>query len=248
MSDVHRADVLVRWAGLLPFVRGAAAPEQPTPPATPWQTGRRRPVRRAVDAPSVPSTDAAPRADPTVAPEPATEVHAGPATLVGADPAGPAEPEAAGPAGPAEPIVTGPAGPAEPIVTGPAGPPEPVAPERAELDLPLHLVPGPPPLPVDPPPLDLGRATPEPEPLPLVDPLLFRGLARSSTGPSAPRRQRRGAVIDGIEHRPPVRPDPHIVGLSRRLRGRVGSRAFTLVFLGIYLLILVQLIVSLMNG
>jgi hypothetical protein len=54
-------------------------------------------------------------------------------------------------------------------------------------------------------------------------------------------------VVDGIEHRPPVRPDPHIVGLSRRLRGRLGSRAFTLVFVGIYLLILVQLIVSLTN-
>ncbi|MCE3554368.1 hypothetical protein LWC33_23290, partial [Pseudonocardia sp. RS11V-5] len=107
----------------------------------------------------------------------------------------------------------------------------------------------PPPVPAEAHALDLGRATPDPEPGPPVDPLLFRAFARSPTAPPAPPRdRRRGAVIDGIEHRPPVRPDPQIVGLSRRLRGRVGSRAFTLVFVGVYLLILVQLIVALMNS
>ncbi|WP_181783057.1 hypothetical protein, partial [Pseudonocardia pini] len=57
----------------------------------------------------------------------------------------------------------------------------------------------------------------------------------------------RGAVVNGIEHRPPVRPDVHSLGLSRRLLDRRGSRAFALVFAGVYLLILLQLISSLMN-
>ncbi|MCE0764812.1 hypothetical protein LWC35_18135, partial [Pseudonocardia kujensis] len=124
------------------------------------------------------------------------------------------------------------------------------APAAPPLGLPVPgpPVPGPPPVPTEAHALDLGRATPEPEPAPLVDPLLFRAFTRSPAAPSAPPRdRRRGAVVDGIEHRPPVRPDPQIVGLSRRLRGRVGSRAFTLVFVGVYLLILVQLIVALMN-
>jgi hypothetical protein len=53
--------------------------------------------------------------------------------------------------------------------------------------------------------------------------------------------------VDGIEHRPPIHLDVTTLGLSRRLRGRVGSRAFALVFVGIYLLILLQLISSLMH-
>ncbi|MEU7811575.1 hypothetical protein [Pseudonocardia sp. NPDC049154] len=216
MADVHRADVLVRWVGLLPFLRGPAAPEQRTAPDTPWQTGRRRPTRTAPADPATPARDE---------PESAFEE--------------PEPPERSEPATPAEhPEHSGRGEPLEPA--------EPAEPQPPPLRLP---VPGPPPVPAEAHALDLGRATPDPEPAPLVDPLLFRAFARSPTAPPAPPRdRRRGAVIDGIEHRPPVRPDPHIVGLSRRLRGRVGSRAFTLVFVGIYLLILVQLIVALMNS
>lgn len=216
MADVHRADVLVRWVGLLPFLRGTATPEQRSAPDTPWQTGRRRPTRTAP-------------ADPATAParhEPDAAVE---------------EPEAA----PAE-HPEHPERPQRPESAGPLEQATPAEPQPPPLRLP---VPGPPPVPAEAHAFDLGRATPDPEPAPLVDPLLFRAFARSPTAaPAPPRDRRRGAVIDGIEHRPPVRPDPQIVGLSRRLRGRVGSRAFTLVFVGIYLLILVQLIVSLMNS
>ncbi|GAA2870787.1 hypothetical protein GCM10010472_30150 [Pseudonocardia halophobica] len=224
MADVHRADVLVRWVGLLPFLRGPAAPDQRPAPETPWQTGRRRPTRTAAADAVVDEPEAGERSEPATAVEPAEPLT----------PADRAEPDAA-------------VDESEPV----EHPDQPEPPARAEQQPPpLRLpVPGPPPVPAEAHALDLGRATPDPEPVPLVDPLLFRAFARSPTAPPAPPRdRRRGAVIDGIEHRPPVRPDPQIVGLSRRLRGRVGSRAFALVFVGIYLLILVQLIVALMNS
>ncbi|GAA4536976.1 hypothetical protein [Pseudonocardia xishanensis] len=94
------------------------------------------------------------------------------------------------------------------------------------------LVPAPPPLPPRAP--DLGRITPAPT-------LVGRGARRGRAA------EPRGAVVDGIEHRPPITTDEGL-GLSRRLRGRLGSRAFALFFLGVYLLIVLQLIYVLMNG
>lgn len=254
MADVHRADVLVRWVGLLPFLRGPAAPEQRTAPDTPWQTGRRRPTRTTPAEPATPA-DLTPRPKPTDAATPAESEPTESAAPGSADRTGPTE--SSTPAARPEPdaAVEGPDAAERSEPAPPTEHPEHPDPlERArsteQQPPPLRLpVPGPPPVPAEAHALDLGRATPDPEPAPLVDPLLFRAFARSPTAlPAPPRDRRRGAVVDGIEHRPPVRPDPHIVGLSRRLRGRVGSRAFTLVFVGIYLLILVQLIVALMNS
>ncbi|WP_214368347.1 hypothetical protein [Pseudonocardia sp. H11422] len=51
----------------------------------------------------------------------------------------------------------------------------------------------------------------------------------------------------GLQYRPPIEPEPSILGLSRHARGRAGSRAFTLVFVGIFAVILIQLIVELLN-
>jgi hypothetical protein len=48
-------------------------------------------------------------------------------------------------------------------------------------------------------------------------------------------------------HRPPVEHEPDILGLSRHARSTLGNRAFTLLFVLIYSLILIQLIVSLAN-
>ncbi|WP_158703584.1 hypothetical protein, partial [Pseudonocardia dioxanivorans] len=48
-------------------------------------------------------------------------------------------------------------------------------------------------------------------------------------------------------HRPPVEPEPSILGLSRHTRSRLGSRLFTLFFVAVFTVILVQLIVSLLN-
>ncbi|MHA6797075.1 hypothetical protein ACVGVM_26715 [Pseudonocardia bannensis] len=50
-----------------------------------------------------------------------------------------------------------------------------------------------------------------------------------------------------LRYRPPVEAEPSILGLSRHARGRAGSRAFTLVFTGIFAVILIQLIVALLN-
>ncbi|MCE3555583.1 hypothetical protein LWC33_29580, partial [Pseudonocardia sp. RS11V-5] len=71
MADVHRADVLVRWVGLLPFLRGTPAPEQRAPSDTPWQTGRRRPTRPSPDDGDAPRPGPGPaRPEPTPGPEP----------------------------------------------------------------------------------------------------------------------------------------------------------------------------------
>jgi hypothetical protein len=109
--------------------------------------------------------------------------------------------------------------------------PDGAARERGEpvVGLAAPLIPAPPvPAPRAP---DLGRVSPEP--------LLRRP-------PRRPRTEPRGAVVDGIEHRPPI-DDEAGLGLSRLLRGRTGSRSMALFFAAVYLVILLQLIYSLMN-
>ena len=234
MSDVHRADVLTRWIGLLPFPR--------SPKATPWETGRHDPARMGDAEPAEPveaSAGPAERAEPAVASaqpvEPAEPVEAPEPAAASGGPAAPAEPDDhAVPVEPGaeqvEPVVE----PAveQPPAAGAALTRRPPDTDLAPIEVLPPLVPAPPPLPPRAP--DLGRITPAP-------PLVGRG-ARRVRAPEP-----RGAVLDGIEHRPPVRLDEG-VGLSRRLRGRLGSRAFAAFFLAVYLLIVLQLIYSLMNG
>lgn len=71
------------------------------------------------------------------------------------------------------------------------------------------------------------------------------GPVRTLPSPRRPRTAGRGA--QGPVYRPPavsarprVEPEPGLVGFSRLTRGRAGARVFTLVFVGIYLVILVQ--------
>lgn len=51
-----------------------------------------------------------------------------------------------------------------------------------------------------------------------------------------------------LRARPPVVDGPHILGLSRRTRGRWGSRMFTLLFVAVYALILGHLVFTLVRG
>lgn len=48
--------------------------------------------------------------------------------------------------------------------------------------------------------------------------------------------------------RPTIRPDPGILGLSRLTRGTFGSKVFTWVFIGIYALIFIDMVWSLVKG
>jgi len=50
-----------------------------------------------------------------------------------------------------------------------------------------------------------------------------------------------------VEARPRVVEDPGILGLSRRARSRFGSRLFTLFFVLVFAVILIQLVVSLLS-
>ncbi len=51
-----------------------------------------------------------------------------------------------------------------------------------------------------------------------------------------------------LRARPPVVEEPEILGLSRLMRGRVGSRLFTLFFTAVFALIVVQMLVELLRG
>lgn len=51
-----------------------------------------------------------------------------------------------------------------------------------------------------------------------------------------------------LRARPPVVDGPHILGLSRRTRGRWGSRLFALFFVAVYALILGHLVFTLVRG
>ncbi|SDG28612.1 hypothetical protein [Pseudonocardia oroxyli] len=141
------------------------------------------------------------------------------------------------------PFTRRPARPA-PWTTGrhdPTRDPEPREPEPREPEPPnpedlaglADLAPPPTPAPPVPAPRapDLARVTPEP--------LLRRPTRRSRPEP-------RGAIVNGIEHRPPIDTEAEL-GLSRLLRARAGSRTMTLFFVAVYLVILLQLGYSLMN-
>ena len=86
-----------------------------------------------------------------------------------------------------------------------------------------------------------------PEPEPAAPPRPRRAPERTAPGPHGPRRPRAAAADDGPVYRPPAvsaRPrvdlEPGLVGFSRLTRGRTGSRVFTLFFVGIYLVIIVH--------
>ncbi|SFN20513.1 hypothetical protein SAMN05216207_101035 [Pseudonocardia ammonioxydans] len=86
-----------------------------------------------------------------------------------------------------------------------------------------------------------------PEPAPAAPPRPRRPPERTAPGPHGPRRPRAAAADDGPVYRPPAvsaRPrvdlEPGLVGFSRLTRGRTGSRVFTLFFVGIYLVIIVH--------
>ncbi|MBP2365035.1 hypothetical protein [Pseudonocardia parietis] len=71
------------------------------------------------------------------------------------------------------------------------------------------------------------------------------GPVRTLPSPRRPRTAGQG--VEGPVYRPPavsarprVEPEPGLIGFSRLTRGRTGARVFTLVFVGIYLVILVQ--------
>lgn len=72
----------------------------------------------------------------------------------------------------------------------------------------------------------------------------------SGSVPAAPRDPAAPVVYRPAVQRarPPVEPEPSILGLSRLARGRVGSRLFTLFFVFVYALIAVQLLVALLHG
>jgi hypothetical protein len=61
------------------------------------------------------------------------------------------------------------------------------------------------------------------------------------------QRRRNDRLPPGPAPRPRIVEEPSILGLSRRSRGRVGSRLFTLFFVLVYAVILLDLINSLMH-
>lgn len=54
--------------------------------------------------------------------------------------------------------------------------------------------------------------------------------------------------VSAMDARPRIETEPGILGLSRRSRSRLGSRAFTLLFVVVFTLIVVQLVVALLEG
>jgi hypothetical protein len=110
-------------------------------------------------------------------------------------------------------------------------------------------------------PADAAVHPPAPAPAPRKEPWPSARLraARRADGaeprprpvprPPAPRKPPPPELWEGPAgvHRPPVEHEPDILGLSRHARSRLGNRAFTLFFVLVYGVILVQLIVSLVN-
>jgi hypothetical protein len=60
------------------------------------------------------------------------------------------------------------------------------------------------------------------------------------------RQPVRPVIIPGAPPRPRIVDEPGILGLSRRTRGRFGSRLFTLFFVLVFALIAVQMVVSIL--
>ncbi|MGH3566534.1 MAG: hypothetical protein ACRDRH_10975 [Pseudonocardia sp.] len=51
-----------------------------------------------------------------------------------------------------------------------------------------------------------------------------------------------------LSARPRIEDDPGLLGLTRRSHSRVGSRIFTLFFVLVFAVILIQLVVALLEG
>jgi hypothetical protein len=66
---------------------------------------------------------------------------------------------------------------------------------------------------------------------------------QTQTQPPEPVRP---VIIPGVPPRPRIVEEPGILGLSRRTRGRFGSRVFTLFFVLVFALIVVQMVVSIL--
>jgi hypothetical protein len=154
----------------------------------------------------------------------------------------------------------GPASSAAPAPTPPVVPSMPVPP-----------MPGPPPTGLRPPDAPARRAAPDTAPVPgapqtpsppaPAEPATSAGPAGRPARPRAvPARTEpvrpgspaaRAPVYGRREHlptRPRIEQEPSILGLSRHSRSRIGSRAFTLFFVFVFALILVQLVVTLLSG
>jgi hypothetical protein len=123
--------------------------------------------------------------------------------------------------------------------------PNPAEPIGTASPRPHAAQPGPTgPRPADPPRADTGPAT-------TSDPdggTPVSGQSRSSRprpGP-APRFDDGYAPAPG-GYRPPIEPEPSILGLSRHTRGDVGARVFRWFFVAVFAIILVQLVVSLLT-
>jgi hypothetical protein len=71
---------------------------------------------------------------------------------------------------------------------------------------------------------------------------------RPGTGPARSGRLAGGARRADPSPRPRVEPEPSILGLSRRSHSRLGSRLFTLFFVAVYAVIVIQLVVALLGG
>lgn len=68
-----------------------------------------------------------------------------------------------------------------------------------------------------------------------------------SPGPAV-AHQRRPPPPPGPPPRPPVDDDPGILGISRLTRGRVGSRLFTLFFVLVFTVIVVQMVAAILDN
>jgi hypothetical protein len=75
-------------------------------------------------------------------------------------------------------------------------------------------------------------------------------VPRSPQAPAVPQQRRPAARLDryDLPPRPRVVEEPGILGLSRLTRGRVGSRLFTLFFVLVYLVIVVQMVAAILDN
>lgn len=140
--------------------------------------------------------------------------------------------------------------PTRPAAEPPVGAPVPTEPPAAE---PLVGTPVPGGRPAAEPPaiVEPSAAAAEPSAAaePPVVPSARRPVARTLASPGAGAGLRPGRYVRR-EYRPPAAPAeaPSLTGLTRRSGGRLGSIAFTVVFAAIFLLILVQAVVSVLDA
>ncbi|WP_094922103.1 hypothetical protein [Pseudonocardia sp. MH-G8] len=92
-------------------------------------------------------------------------------------------------------------------------------------------------------------AVPEPRAAPAGDGPPGDDVRAPAPPPVVPRQRRPAVPSDRHElpPRPRVVPDPAILGLSRITRGRVGSRLFTLFFVLVFTVIVVQMVAAILD-